>query len=646
MFTGQDDNYFSSVGVNSLQHYVANLEKPFRDAAKNKHIDAAGIDLTDFEELLHKDRLLESIIWQNSRKYAVESAKLAGASDVLFPQMDDPQVVEYEFLLQHNKLLDELEAAFKKDAPLFVLPMYYPLAYSLAEDIDTKAENRQKQVVGLIRTVFLKRFESSVAAFAGSCLDLTAKILVWLDANVQNEAIATQRLEEWHVRNDDLLTKVHERYRPTFEMPDTALREDLTEEELDELEINLDSTEYDLPAMIDAAFEDLRQLAAFLERIDDVAIVGDDKYARLKKLLMGAAAGKKSAKESAVYTREFREQKVIIFTEFADTARYVHQMLVKDGLADVDRLDGTRKADRYGMIRRFAPFYNKVPAAERQELKPLRVLVSTDVLSEGVNLQDASLIVNYDLHWNPVRLMQRIGRVDRRMDASIEAELVKANAKAKESRGRVQIRNFLPPDDLERLLKLHQRVESKVLMISKTLGIPGGKLLTADDLHDDVRVLQSFREEYEGELSPIERLRLHYMQMITDDPSLENVLASIPTGASTAKSGLSKGVFACRAYPTRENASAGDEKGRWSMTRPKVAWVFEGGDEEPLVELMKIDGAIRSEAGTATMPHSTPAILREVLRSLETAGTKEYRKVVQLPLDAPRPATVCWMEIQ
>ena len=53
-------------------------------------------------------------------------------------------------------------------------------------------------------------------------------------------------------------------------------------------------------------------------------------------------------------------------------------------------------------------------------LKETRILISTDVLSEGLNLQDATRLINYDLHWNPVRLMQRIGRVDRRMDPGVE----------------------------------------------------------------------------------------------------------------------------------------------------------------------------------------------------------------------------------
>ena len=159
------------------------LEKPFNDIAKAANIDAPTIDLTEFEALLRDDQLLKSIIWQNSRKYAMESAKAAGGGDVLFPELAQPHAVNYDLTLHHGNLLLELEKAFEKQSPLFVLPMYYPLAFSNSAEVDTIAENRQRQVVGLIRTTFLKRFESSVAAFAGSCLDLAAKIQVWLDAN-------------------------------------------------------------------------------------------------------------------------------------------------------------------------------------------------------------------------------------------------------------------------------------------------------------------------------------------------------------------------------------------------------------------------------------------------------------------------------
>jgi len=73
--------------------------------------------------------------------------------------------------------------------------------------------------------------------------------------------------------------------------------------------------------------------------------------------------------------------------------------------------------------------------------QPIDILVSTDVLSEGLNLQDASLLINYDMHWNPVRLIQRIGRVDRRLDTEIEKRLKRTKLLDR----KIFFWNFLPP---------------------------------------------------------------------------------------------------------------------------------------------------------------------------------------------------------
>ena len=131
------------------------------------------------------------------------------------------------------------------------------------------------------------------------------------------------------------------------------------------------------------------------------------------------------------------------------------------------------------MIRQFAPYYNGMTSSDLQgKGEPeTRVLIATDVLSEGLNLQDATRLINYDLHWNPVRLMQRIGRVDRRMNPEIEKKLVKDHPDVKAIRGTVEYWNFLPPGELDELLSLYKKVSNKTLLISKTLGIETGKLL-------------------------------------------------------------------------------------------------------------------------------------------------------------------------
>lgn len=632
LFTGVDeDSHFASIGVNSLRKYIVNLEKPFKSVVP----DHAAIDA-----IMSHDKLFQSIIHQNSRRYAIDSSKVVGGAEVVFPDTQIPRVVPYEFGMLYAPLFAEITAAFNRQTPLFVLPMYYPLAFSTDPDVDPRLENRQKQVVALIRTIFLKRFESSLAAFAGSCLDLSAKVLKWLDVNVQGDPANADRLASWRGANEVTLQAIHDTYRSTLE--EGWHEEDLTEEELEELDYNLVGGEYKLGDMVDAAFDDLDQLTRFMELVRAGAGV-DDKFLKLRTLLMGPAASEKASTDPKVFTKEFQTQQVIVFTEFADTARYLHEKLLEAGLADVDRIDGGRKGNRYAMIRRFAPFYNKVGAEERAAQAPLRVLISTDVLSEGVNLQDGTLLVNYDIHWNPVRLMQRIGRVDRRMNPAIEAVLVKERKSAKATRGKIQIRNFLPPDQINNLIELVGRVEGKTLMISKTLGIPGGKLLDESDMFDDVKVFQAFKDEYVGDITPLEQLRLRWLELARENPGLESLVERLPDGISVAKDGQPQGVFVCRRVPTLTKETAEGES-VWSLAPGRIEWALstaETVERGPLA----IYAAIEATPDTANRPFSDRVKLHASLREFERAETKQLRKEVQLPLDAPTPVTLCWMEI-
>ena len=163
----------------------------------------------------------------------------------------------------------------------------------------------------------------------------------------------------------------------------------------------------------------------------------------------------------------------------------------------------------------FSPCYNgKVP----HEIEtPVQILITTDVLAEGLNLQDASVIVNYDLHWNPVRLMQRIGRLDRRLDPEIEAQLNRTDPT-------VHVWNFLPPEELDDILKLRKRVDGKILRISRTLGIEG-KFVSPDDPNETLRL---FNERYEGTESIEELMNLERQRISESHPKLWRQLPDLP----------------------------------------------------------------------------------------------------------------------
>src|SRR5690606_30072564 len=203
---------------------------------------------------------------------------------------------------------------------------------------------------------------------------------------------------------------------------DEELDEDAVIEE-EKLSIEkLPTDTFTVDDIIGESIDDLHQLAEFLVELKDITPKDDDKLEKLVKLLQSDPV--------------LSKHKVLIFTEYMATARYHETQLKKAGIKNVYEVDSARAnhGQRVPIIQRFSPYYNGTTSAALAEAgeTETRVLISTDVLSEGLNLQDATRMVNYDLHWNPVRLMQRIGRVDRRLNPKHEAAILNDHPEQKE----------------------------------------------------------------------------------------------------------------------------------------------------------------------------------------------------------------------
>src|SRR5512146_980795 len=128
--------------------------------------------------------------------------------------------------------------------------------------------------------------------------------------------------------------------------------------------------------------------------------------------------------------------------------------------------------------------------------------------------------------------MQRIGRVDRRMNRAVETRIVADHPDLQDLRGKVAFWNFLPPDELDELLRLFQRVTGKVLVISRTLGIEGRKLLTPDDDFDGIHELNV---QCDGTLSEAETLRLEYVQLVEQYPEVAKALQNLALKAYSGR---------------------------------------------------------------------------------------------------------------
>ncbi len=171
-------------------------------------------------------------------------------------------------------------------------------------------------------------------------------------------------------------------------------------------------------------------------------------------------------------TRQHPNEKVLIFTQYADTATYLEEQL-KPRVSRLAAVTGA--ADNPTLYaRRFSPVSNKVNITEGQEL---RVLISTDVLSEGQNLQDAHIVVNYDLPWAIIKLIQRVGRVDR---IGQKADQIFAYS-------------FLPAEGIEELIRLRQRVQHRLKENAAVVG--ADELFFEGDKHDEDALENLYNEK-------------------------------------------------------------------------------------------------------------------------------------------------------
>jgi superfamily II DNA or RNA helicase len=629
LFTRRDEAYFGrTLGVNNLRSHFNNMEKALRQTVGHDISDVAEV-IAEAHDILAKDAIFKNLVIQRSRAYARESQIRETGKASAFPERRAPQVAAYSIRETYGRLLDMFEKAFTRKNPLFTLPMYYPLAWYKGEDktIDPFEENRQKQVVGLIRTNFLKRFESSVAAFELSCDRLLKKLLAFIQAHSESEP-EKKRVERWKLRNGDVLNYAAQRELQFWgDNADEDQEDDIVPQELLDAVTILDRKDYNVVEMIQETFDDLDQIAQFLDESRKFQTKHDDKLQKLIRLLK---------------SKELAGEKVLIFTEFADTARYLKQQLDAAGIDGVAQVDSATKRNRADVIQCFAPYYNgtsavALTAGGREEI---RVLISTDVLSEGLNLQDASRMINYDIHWNPVRLMQRIGRVDRRMNPDVESRLITDHPSVASSRGKVSFWNFLPPDELNAILTLYTKVTQKTLLISKTLGIEGKKLLTPEDDYD---ALKEFNHAYEGDKSAVEDMQLEYQALLQQDPTLEARLRLLPGATFSGRERTVKGargVFFCYALPALDK-----EAGEFTEEAGTARWYFYDLDRKAIVEEpAEIIASIRSKPDTPRHCATDEKSLVDLRAIVEKHIKNTYLKRIDAPVGV-KPALRCWMEL-
>ncbi|WP_250122818.1 helicase-related protein [Chroococcidiopsis sp. CCMEE 29] len=243
--------------------------------------------------------------------------------------------------------------------------------------------------------------------------------------------------------------------------------------------------------------------------------------------------------------------KVLIFTQFADTARYLATALAAQGMTQIGLATG-RSADPTALAWRFSPISNEKPIPEAEQL---RVLVATDVLSEGQNLQDCAIILNYDLPWAIIRLIQRAGRVDR------------IGQQAEE----ILCYSFLPAEGVEQLINLRGRLRDR---LNENQEVVGTDEAFFEDEQAREMLLNLYNErsgvldEAEGDVDLTSEALQIWQSAINANPALKGMIEKLPDVV----------------YSTREHEPTGsDPEGvllylRTNSGTDALAWVDKDGN--------------------------------------------------------------------
>lgn len=284
-------------------------------------------------------------------------------------------------------------------------------------------EDREKSLIGMMKVGYLKRLESSISSFTISLKRTIDKI---------NEVLG--KIEEFEKNAVD--SQIEEDF------------EDELDEEDEGFEIG-DKLKFKLCDLrIDDWKKDLKSdksaLIMLYNSASSISANRDAKLQDLKKLITQ------------------RKKKVIVFTAFSDTAHYIYDNIrswAKDELGvEIALVCGSSTATTFGgsdfneILTNFAPKAKHRDELDVDKSKEIDILIATDCISEGQNLQDCDYLINYDIHWNPVRIIQRFGRIDRLGSENESIQLV----------------NFWPTQDLDDYINLKTRVESRMALVDLT----------------------------------------------------------------------------------------------------------------------------------------------------------------------------------
>jgi len=444
----KDDAFAESLGIASLKEALTTAQKVFTLWAR-KH--SAERKTSELMEKLNASffKLLDELTIARSRKHIQKYYKATIAQLGGFPKREKPISIYPEIdlrgrFLSYDKLNDEI-TGYKLSLfnPSFYVKPEFKANYEKKGTSPFSQIISENHLIGMMKVNFLKRLESSVKSFEITMERTIAKIET-LERKIKNFLAAPNQNPE----SEEL----------ELELDDPGHDEELEEAMLvgGKLKFELKHLELDRGKnWLKDLKKDKDQLRILLNAAQNVSPSTDAKLAELKKLIAAKVA------KPTINKLGDPNKKVIVFTAFSDTASYLYESLLEWGTKELGinmalvcgsgTIRTTFGDNEFNhILTNFSPRAKKrakIPSMPQQG--EIDLLIGTDCISEGQNLQDCDYLINYDIHWNPVRIIQRFGRIDRIGSASHTVQLV----------------NFWPTDDLNKYINLKNRVEARMALV-------------------------------------------------------------------------------------------------------------------------------------------------------------------------------------
>ena len=347
------------------------------------------------------------------------------------------------------------------DLSVLKMSVYAPLGYvfpsklkKYEEAFDTEVSDgkgrlrqvdREKSLQALMTVNLLKRLESSVHAFK-----LTLNVLK------QNIESILAKIADFETRQGTDEVSIS----PEFGYDQDENGDLLFEEDIIGKKLKIHLADMDLMSWKDDLQGDFHLILGLLKNIEPIQPEFDSKLQHLKQHIVQKI--EKPINDD--------NRKIIVFTAFADTADYLYEHIstfLKDSFgihtakitgssnptSTVGAMQGSRQHyDMQGLLTLFSPRSKQKQDIFPNEHREIDLLIATDCISEGQNLQDCDYLINFDIHWNPVRIIQRFGRVDR------------IGSKNKV----IQLMNYWPDISLDEYINLRERVENRMVIVDMT----------------------------------------------------------------------------------------------------------------------------------------------------------------------------------